>query len=193
MFLYQNHSQYFAQIADGIEELGVAELTELGAANVRAVFRGAYFNADADALYRINYCTRLATRVLAPLVRFDCHSTKYLYKRAREVPWADLLGVDETFAVFSDVANSAIRHSKYASLVLKDAIVDTFREASGDRPNIDTRDPSLWLNLYIHNDQATISLDTSGGSLHRRGYRQQTGEAPMQETVAAAIVRLSGW
>ena len=144
-------------------------------------------------MYRVNYMTRLATRVLAPLLTFDCHSDKYLYKTAYSIPWSELLSVKSTFAIDANVTASRIKHSQYAAQKLKDAIVDQFREESGVRPNVETRDPDIWLNLFIRNNKATISFDTSGGSLHRRGYRVASVEAPMQETVAAAIIRYTGW
>jgi putative N6-adenine-specific DNA methylase len=110
-----------------------------------------------------------------------------------QIKWTDFISPKNTFAIFSNVSNSKIRNSKFAALRLKDGIVDSFRDASGERPNIDTRDPDIWLNLHIENNEAIISLDTSGGSLHRRGYRKDAIEAPMQETVAAAIIRYSEW
>lgn len=195
MYKYQEFPRFFAQIAGGSEELGAAELSELGASETSEAYRGVYFNADHEVLYRINYCSRLATRVLAPLTSFNCHDADYLYRIARDIDWTDFLEIDDTFAVFANVSNSKISHSKYAALRVKDAIVDQFRDGSGRRPSIDTRDPDLWLNLYIENNHATISLGTSGGSLHRRGYRAGGGggEAPMQETVAAAIIKMTGW
>jgi putative N6-adenine-specific DNA methylase len=193
MYEYQKNNRYFAQIADGIKELGIAELTELGAGNVSSAYRGIYFDADAETLYRINYSSRLVSRVLAPLVWFRCHTTDQLHKKAMQIKWTDFISPKNTFAIFSNVSNSKIRNSKYAALRLKDGIVDSFRDSSGERPNIDTRDPDIWLNLHIENNEAIISLDTSGGSLHRRGYRKDAIEAPMQETVAAAIIRYSEW
>ena len=193
MYQYQQTNRYFAQIAGGLEETGVLELAELGATDITPSYRGIYFNADAAVLFRVNYRTRLITRVLAPLLTFDCHSDKYLYQTARDIEWTDFLTPDSTFAVFATVSGSNINHSKFAALRLKDAIVDQFRDATGKRPSIDTRKPDVWLNLRIKNDQAVISLDTSGGSLHRRGYRTASVEAPMQETVAAAAIRFSGW
>ena len=192
-YQYQQNNRFFAQIARGLEALGAEELEALGARNTAPAYRGLYFDADAGALYRINYRSRLITRVLAPLTAFRCHNPDYLYRTARKIAWTDFLSVDQTFAVFATVSNSKIRHSKYAALRVKDAVVDGFREQFGRRPSIDTRQPDVWINLYIENNHATLSLDTSGGSLHRRGYRQQAGEAPMQETVAAAALRLSGW
>ena len=193
MFAYQKNHRFFAQIADGLEALGAKELTCLGATDAKPSYRGLYFSADHASLYRINYMTRIITRVLAPLLTFDCHSDKYLYKTARSLPWTELLSLDTTFAIFANVANSNIRHSQYAARRLKDAIVDQFRESCGERPDVEPMYPDVWINLYIHSNKATISLDTSGGSLHRRGYRQASVEAPMQETVAAAIIQLSGW
>lgn len=193
MYEYQKNNRYFAQIADSIKELGDQELSELGADNVSSVYRGIYFDADRETLYRINYTSRLISRVLAPLVWFRCHTTDQLHKKAMQIKWTDFISPKNTFAIFSNVSNSKIRNSKYAALRLKDGIVDSFREASGERPNIDTRDPDIWLNLHIDNNEALISLDTSGGSLHRRGYRLDAIEAPMQETVAAAIIRYSEW
>jgi len=190
---YLRFNRYFAQTADGLEELAVAEAERLGAVDAKPAYKGIYFSAGFDALYRYNYCSRFATRVLAPLVTFDCHSARYLYKTAGSIDWSNFLGTKQTFAVFANVSNSAITHSQYAALRVKDAVVDQFRERTGRRPNIDTRHPDLWLNVFIHNDRAVLSVDTSGGSLHRRGYRLESVEAPMQETVAAALIELSGW
>jgi putative N6-adenine-specific DNA methylase len=193
MYEYQKSKQFFAQIADGIKELGAQELSELGAQTISPEYAGIYFNADKEALYRINYSTRLSSRILAPLVSFNCRSTDQLYKKAKQTNWTDFFSSENTFAIFSNVSNSQINNSHYASLCLKDGIVDSFRELSGKRPDIDSRNPDIWLHLYIRKDKAVISLDTSGGSLHRRGYRKGSISAPMQETVASAIIRYAQW
>jgi len=193
MYEYQQWRRFFAQIADKTEQLGAAELAELGATKIKTRFRGIFFETDAAGLYRINYTARLLTRILAPLKTFQCHSTRYLYKTARSIDWHDFLSPQDTFAIFANVANSHIKHSKYAALRLKDAIVDHFRDATGKRPSVDVQNPDAWFGLHIENNRAIISLDTSGGSMHRRGYRKETVPAPMQETLAAAIIRLSGW
>ncbi|MDP8218543.1 MAG: THUMP domain-containing protein [Candidatus Theseobacter exili] len=193
MHQYQKTNRYFAQIADGREELGSEELLELNAKNIKTAYRGIYFDADKATLYRINYSARLISRVLAPIKTFQCHSTDYLYKTAFSINWTDFFSVDQTFAIFSQVSNSNIRHSQYASLRLKDAIVDSFRESFGKRPDVNRESPDVWFNLHIDKNRAVIHFDTSGGSLHKRGYRSQTVEAPMQETLAAAIIRYSGW
>ncbi|HPS94442.1 MAG TPA: THUMP domain-containing protein [Deltaproteobacteria bacterium] len=193
MFNYQMNNRFFAQVADGMEELGSEELAGLGAEEVMPTFRGLYFSADREALYRINYAARIISRVLAPLMTFDCHSTKYLYKTALTIPWTDLFTLADTFVISATVSNSIIHHSQYAGLVLKDAIVDSFRDRYNERPNVERINADICFNLHISHNKATIYLDTSGGSLHRRGYRQDSVDAPMQETLAAAIVRLSGW
>ncbi len=193
MFAYQKNNRYFAQIADGLEELGAAEIEELGGEEVKSAFRGLHFSAEPAALYRITYGARLCSRILAPLISFDCHSTKYLYQTAVKLPWHELLGVETTFAVYATVANSAITHSQHAALVVKDALVDALRERTGARPSVDTKNPDLRLSLHIEGNHATISLDVAGDSLHRRGYRAETVAAPMQETLAAAIIRLADW
>jgi putative N6-adenine-specific DNA methylase len=193
LFAYQQNQRYFAQIAEGLEESGAEELQNLGAVGIRLSFRGLYFEADKASLYRINYQSRLVTRVLAPLLAFPCHTTDRLYRQARQIPWKEIMDVNQTLAVFANLSNSQIRHSQYAALCLKDAIVDYFREDGGRRPDVRRIDPDVWINLFIENNRAVISLDTSGGSLHRRGYRREGVEAPMQETVAAAIIQWAGW
>ncbi|HHE37881.1 MAG TPA: class I SAM-dependent RNA methyltransferase [Candidatus Cloacimonetes bacterium] len=193
MFEYQKTGRFFAQVAGKMEELGASELKEFGVKEIKPVYRGVWFRTDLEHIYRINYRSRLLTRVLAPLLTFDCHSTNYLLKTASKIEWDELFSVNETFAIFSSVSNSKITHSRYASLVLKDAIVDYFREKFRERPNIDREKPDVWINLHIESNRASISLDCSGGSLHKRGYRVESVPAPMQETLAAAIIRLSGW
>ena len=192
-YLYQKTNHYFGQLASGTEECGRAELNELGATNVKPGYLGAYFCANQRTLFDIVYRTRIFSRILAPLMVFDCYSEKYLYKTAQNIDWSDFLTLAKTFAITSNVANSNIRHSQYAGQIFKDAIVDQFRDKTGERPNVDTRNPDLQLNLYIHENKARISVDLGGGSLHKRGYRAESVDAPMQETLAAAIVRLSGW
>ena len=193
MYRYQETQRYFAQVADDIKDIAEQELLTLGARETSPTYRGIYFTASPKVLYIINFHARLITRVLAPLTSFRCHSDRYLYKKAREIEWQDFLDPSQTFAVFATVANSRLRHSKFAALRLKDAVVDSFRAATGVRPSIDTRQPDVWMNLHIQNDEATISLNTSGGSLHRRGYRKKSVQAPLVETLAAAIIHHAEW
>lgn len=193
MFAYQEDGRYFAQAARGLEELARDELQELGAGDGEVAGAGVSFRADAAGLYRVNYRSRLVSRVLAPLAAFACFSEQALYDAARAIEWERIISPEQTFAVFAHVGESRIRHSHYAALKLKDAVADRFRDRCGRRPDVDTEHPDAWIHLSLRSDRALVSLDTSGGSLHRRGYRVQSVAAPLQETLAAAIVRLSGW
>jgi putative N6-adenine-specific DNA methylase len=192
-YLYQKTNHYFGQLASGTETCGMGELKELGATNIKPGYLGVYFCANPRTIYDIVYRTRIFSRILAPLIVFDCHSEKYLYKTAQNIDWSEFLTLTKTFAITTNVADSNIRNSQYAGQIFKDAIVDQFREKTGERPSVDTHNPDLQLNLYIHENKARISVDLGGGSLHKRGYRQESVEAPMQETLAATIIRLSGW
>ncbi|KAA3611355.1 MAG: class I SAM-dependent RNA methyltransferase [Calditrichaeota bacterium] len=193
MYNYQKSYRYFAQVADDIKDIAEEELLSLGAKNTHLAYRGIHFTAEKESLYTINFNSRLINRVLAPIKTFACHSDQYLYKTAVKINWSDFLQTTDTFAVFATVSHSAIKHSKFAALRLKDAIADSFRENIGQRPSVDTRNPDVWINLHIENNEAVISIDTSGGSLHRRGYRRRSVQAPMVETLAAAIIKYSDW
>jgi putative N6-adenine-specific DNA methylase len=192
-YQYQKDCRYFAMVADGLKEAAAEELAELGAEDIRPEFSGIHFRADKSTLYRINYLTRLLSRCLAPLISYACHDTDTLYQKAKQIEWGNFFAEGNTFAVSGNVSDSAILHSKYAALRLKDAVADYFKEKTGQRPDVSVRNPDILLNLHIRHDKAVISLDTSGGALHRRGYREETVSAPMQETVAAAIIRFSEW
>lgn len=194
MFQYQQHQQYFAQIAAGFEDIASAELAGLGATDLKPAFRGFYFKASPEILYRIGYTSRLVVRILAPLVTFDCHSANYLHQTALKIDWSLFMTPRDTFAVRASVSNTpSLRHSQFAALKVKDAVCDFFRARCGERPSVDTDDPDLGIHLFIRNNRAVISLDASGGSMHKRGYRTASVEAPMQETLAAAVIRLSEW
>ena len=160
MYEYQRNRQYFAQIADEIKELGARELSELGAANIRPAYGGLYFSAGREVMSREHYSARLASRILAPLASFQCLTSDQLYKKAKETDWRDFISEGNTFAIVSNVSNSRITNSHYASLRLKDGIADSFRGISGKRPDVDTKNPQILLNLHIGNDRAVISLDT---------------------------------
>ncbi len=193
MYIYQKSNRYFASVADDIKDLAEVELTNLGATSISQGYKGIYFTANKKCLYNINLYTKLLNRILAPLFEFDVFNEDMLYKKAYKIEWEKLFKNDETFAIFASAQNSNINHSKFASLKLKDAIVDRFRDITNKRPNVNPKDPNIWFNLHIENNKATISLDTSGGSLHRRGYRKNAVEAPMAETLAASILMLSEW
>ena len=184
---------FFAQVTGKMETLAEEELIDLGATETKPVYKGVYFNADNTTIYKINYASRLLSRVLAPLVSFPCHTTNVLYQRAKKIRWEDFLSIAKTFAISASVSKSRITNSLYASQCLKDAIADYFRDKYGKRPDVELSNPDVRFNLHIDKDSAVISLDTSGESLHKRGYRLVAGKAPMQETLAAALIRLSKW
>ena len=194
MYLYQKNRTYFAQIADGFETLARDELETLGATQIKSAYRGLHFQADPAGLYRVNYQSRLVSRVLAPLIAFKCEDRSALYQAAKSIDWSNFFALEQTFGIFSNVSgNDKLRHSKFAALCVKDAIADQFRDGCGQRPNVDKSDPDIWIHLLINKKRAVISLDTSGGSLHKRGYRKESVTAPMKETLAAAMVALSEW
>ena len=193
-FKYETTHRFFAQIPDGVEDLAIREIERLGGQDIEPDFRGIRFSAGLPVLYRVNYSARLLTRVLAPLAGFRCRDRDDLYNHGKRIDWQRLFSVRESFGIFSTGANNPnLRNSKFAALCLKDAVADYFRSIGGNRPNVHKTAPDVWLNLHIEKDWATVSLDTSGGSLHRRGYRQRTVEAPLQETMAAAMVAFSEW
>ncbi len=193
MFEFQKHKRFFAQCGGALEDLVAGELAELGAGDCKPGYRGVHFRAEAEALYRVAYSTRLSSRILAPLITFDCHSDRYLHQTAIKMEWEKLMKVEETFFIDAKVSDSKIGHSRFAAQRLKDGIADRFREREGARPSVDKLKPDLRLDLRIHRNRATVSLDLSGGALHRRGYRLDAVGAPLQETLAAAILRISGW
>lgn len=192
-YLYEKESQYFAQVSESVKEIAQKELRELGAYGLKSVFRGVWFKASKKDFYRITYFSRLLSRVLAPLVSFECHDKDDLYKAAKKIRWEEFLTPNKTFSIAANVSESDITHSNFAGLRVKDAIADYFRDRSNKRPNVDAKDPYIAINLHIHRNLATLTIDASGGPLHKRGYREESVSAPMQETIAAAIIRLSEW
>jgi putative N6-adenine-specific DNA methylase len=188
---YQKTHRFFAQTQRLLEPVVREELEELGAVKCRESFCGVYFEASPALVYKIVYCARTVNRVLAPLITFSCPSKEVLYKTGYHLPWSEFFNLEETFAIHANVSESSITHSGYASFLLKDAIVDHFRKKYGKRPNVDPREANIRFGLNIRKDRAIISLDISGESMHRRGYRVTPVTAPMQETLAAAILRIS--
>jgi len=192
-YIYEKESRYFAQVAESVKDLAAVELERLGAKNIKPVFRGVWFTAGKGQMYAIVYNARLLSRVLAPLVTFDCQDKDDLYRAAKTIRWEEFLTPKKTFAISANVSESAITHSNFAGLRVKDAIADYFRDRTNRRPSVDADHPWISFNVHIHKDTASISVDLSGGPLHKRGYREARVAAPMQETVAAAIVALSQW
>ncbi|PLX83687.1 MAG: bifunctional 23S rRNA (guanine(2069)-N(7))-methyltransferase RlmK/23S rRNA (guanine(2445)-N(2))-methyltransferase RlmL [Desulfuromonas sp.] len=184
---------FFATAARGLEPLLVDELLSLGGAQVRETRAGVSFVGTLQQAYRTCLWSRLASRVLLPLHSFDAETPEQLYAGVRSLDWTTHLAVEGCFAVDCSVSHSQMTHSHFVALRVKDAIVDQFRERSGQRPSIELERPDIRLNLYLHRDRATLSLDLSGSSLHRRGYRLDGIHAPLKQNLAAAILIRSGW
>ena len=183
----------FATAPIALAPLLAVELSELGASRVRILGAGVSFGADLSMAYRVCLWSRLASRVLLPIGETDASDGEQLYQGAREIDWSAHLSIDCTFAVDCTVRNARITHSHYAALRVKDAIVDQFRDNEGRRPSIDTDQPDIRIHLHLQGSKAQLSIDLSGGGLHRRGYRVESGVAPLRETLAAAMLRFSGW
>lgn len=187
------NQQYTATTLAGLEEILAQELIEIGADEVQIGRRSVYFTGDLKLLYKANYCLRTALRILMPIDSYKIFSADDLYQRGKNFKWEELFGVEQTFAVQSIVFSDLFNNSMYASLKLKDAIVDRFRYKFGERPSVNSKNPDILINLHISNEFCTISLDSSGESLHKRGYRLDQNEAPMSEVLAAGLIRLSDW
>lgn len=185
--------ELFATVALGVEELTAGELQRLGATDIQVVRGGVSFGGDRRILYRSLLRLRTASRVLQQLGSFSCASPQELYDGMRTLPWTELLTPAMTLAVDCTLRDSAITHSHFAALKAKDAIVDLLRDATGSRPNIETKTPDLRVNLHIAKNRATVSLDASGAPLDRRGWRLDRNDAPLRETLAAAIMLHTGW
>lgn len=184
---------FFAPCAKGLELLLAEELRALGATATRETRAGVSFDGNLTTAYRACLWSRLASRVLLPLAKFNAADAQALYDGAHTIGWDRHLAADGTLAVDCSLVQSTINHSNFAALKVKDAIVDQLRAQSGVRPSIDTEHPDVRVNLYLHHDVATLSLDLSGDSLHRRGYRAEGMIAPLKENLAAAILLRAQW
>lgn len=184
---------FFATAGRNLEGLVAAELRELGATDAAETHGGVHFSGDLELAYRVCLWSRLASRVLLVLGRFPSDTPAGLYEAARSIDWSEHLGLGETFAVDARVSHSRITHSQFAALKVKDAVADQFRDRLGRRPSVDPARPSVRINAYLNRDEVTLSLDLSGDSLHRRGYRQAGGAAPLKENLAAAVLLRAGW
>jgi len=177
----------------GLEPVLAKELTQLGANNVQIGRRMVSFTGDKELMYRANFQLHTAIRILKPIAHFKALSADDVYEEVKKIDWTEYLGLENTFAVDSVVFSEEFRHSKFVSYKVKDAIVDQFRESTGKRPNISITNPDIKLNMHIADDQCTLSLDSSGESLHRRGYRQESVDAPLNEVLAAGMILMTGW
>ena len=177
----------------GLEEVLAQELTELGANNVQIGRRVVTFTGDKRLMYYANFQLRTAIRILKPIAHFKAKSAEDIYHEIKKIDWSKYIFKGKTFAVDSVVYSEDFTNSRFVTYKVKDAIVDQFRELSGDRPNISVTNPDLRLNIHISEDNATLSIDSSGESLHRRGYRQESVEAPLNEVLAAGMILKTGW
>lgn len=183
----------FAAVPRGAEEMAAAELMILGISDAKPGKGGVIFQTDRAGLYRTNLWLRTASRVLVQLALFPCSSPAELYAGVHAIAWQELITPDMTLAVDCSLRDSTLTHSGFVALKTKDAVVDRIRESCGRRPNVDTALPDVRINVHLHKNICTISLDSSGDSLDRRGYRLERNEAPLRETLAATVVALTGW
>ncbi|PJZ04931.1 bifunctional 23S rRNA (guanine(2069)-N(7))-methyltransferase RlmK/23S rRNA (guanine(2445)-N(2))-methyltransferase RlmL [Pantoea rodasii] len=183
----------FASTARGLEELLKTELDALGAQDLQVVQGGVHFRADDRVMYQSLLWSRLASRILLPLGEFGIWSDLDLYVGAQSIPWTEMFDTNTSFAIHFSGTNEVIRNSQFGALRIKDAIVDSFTRQNLERPSVDREQPGIRINAWLNKDRVSIALDLSGDALHQRGYRQQTGPAPLKETLAAAIVMRSGW
>jgi putative N6-adenine-specific DNA methylase len=187
------HMRLIAKTLAGLEPVLAQELEELGAQAVEPINRAVAFEGDKALLYRANLELRTALRILLPVKQGKVRTEDELYRLVRMVDWSQYMKVNDTLAVDGVTNSKFFTHSKYVALKTKDAIVDQFREATGRRPNVNVYAPRLRVNVHIFNDECTIALDSSDDSLHKRGYRLSSVEAPINEVLAAGMVLLSGW
>lgn len=188
-----SQQRFFATCARGFEPILADELRALNAGDVEIGRGGVQFGGDRSTLYRANLWLRTAIRVLQPILEADVTSPEELYDAVQTLDWADFMTPDHTLAVDCNVRDSQITHSQYAALKTKDAICDQFVERVGRRPSVDVEQPMVGLNLHIFRNHAVLSLDSSGTSLHKRGYRTILSKAPLNEALAAALILLTGW
>ncbi len=189
----KKNQSYIAKTFAGLEEILAEEIKELGGLNIKILNRAVMFEGNKELLYKTNYLCRTAIRVLVPIAIFRAQNENELYNEVLKIKWEDYIHLNGTFSIDGITSYSNITHSKYLALKTKDAIADRFREKYGRRPNVDTKDPDVKINVRVFRDECTVSLDSSVESLHKRGYRIGTGPAPLNEVLAAGMILLSGW
>lgn len=182
-----------AKTFQGLEELLAHELSTIGATDVTVQRRAVTFTGDTEMLYRANFQTRTALRVLKPIFQFKARNEEELYGQAKKFDWTTVMDISHKFAVDSVVNSEVFTHSRYVGLKLKDAIADHFRDRFGRRPFVDPKNPHIQVHIHVSDQDCTVLLDSSGESLHRRGYRTNQSLAPINEVLAAGLIKLSGW
>mgnify|MGYP001128769577 FL=1 len=189
----EDNFKMVAKTLFGFEEILAKELTQLGAMHVKQGVRNVSFEGDKGFMYKANLGIRTAIKILKPITTFRVNNEKDLYTNVYKMDWSNYMKSSGTLAVDATVHSTIFTHSQYTALKVKDAIVDKFRDETGERPNVDLRFPDLKINVHIDRSLCTISLDTSGESLHKRGYKTATNIAPINEVLAAGLIMLSGW
>ena len=189
----EDNFKMVAKTLFGFEELLAKELTQLGAMHVKQGVRNVSFEGDKGFMYKANLGVRTAIKILKPIKTFRVNNQNDLYSHVYKMDWSQYMKSSGTLAVSATVNSTVFTHSQYTALKVKDAIVDKFRDETGERPNIDLRFPDLKINVHLDGSACTISLDTSGESLHKRGYKTATNIAPINEVLAAGLIMLSGW
>lgn len=183
-----------AKTSSGLEQILADEIKAIGGKNINLGNRVVYYEGNLEIIYKSNYYLRTALRILKEIEFFRFKNVDQFYLKCKEIDWFQYFSVDQSFVIHSTVGNSKdFSNSMFASLKAKDAIADYFRQKLGKRPNVDTENPEIVIDLHIHNDSCTVSLDSSGESLHKRGYRIKQGEAPLNEVLAAGMILLTGW
>lgn len=185
--------EMIAKTFRGLEEVLATELVNLGANNVEMQRRAVSFTGDKNFMYKANLHLRTASRILKPIAHFNASNPDEVYEELKKVNWTDYMTVQTTFSIDATVYSDEFRHSKFVTYKVKDAIVDWFREKTGDRPSVRLDNPNLMFNIHIADNRCTLSLDSSGESLHKRGYRISQTEAPLNEALAAGMLLLAGW
>ena len=185
--------QMLAKTFKGLEEVLAKELVELGANNVQIERRAVSFTGDKRMLYMANFCLRTASRILVPIAQFKARHTDDIYEQVKQIDWSEYMTTKMTFQIDATVYSDHFRHSQFVTYRVKDAIVDWWMERGGVRPSVKLTNPDLYLNVHIGGDIVTVSLDSSGESLHKRGYRVANTQAPINEALAAGMLLLAGW
>ncbi|MEM8719280.1 MAG: class I SAM-dependent RNA methyltransferase [Cyanobacteria bacterium P01_G01_bin.39] len=186
-------NNYFATVSRGLESVAAQELTRIGADNVRPEFTGVHFQGDKQLLYKANLWTRTTFRILMPIARVKSFNADELYRNVKQLDWSEYLNPNMTLAVTCTGKNKNLNHTHFTALQIKNAITDWQKVRGGKRSSVDTENPDLLINAHIDHKHCIISLDSSGSSLHRRGYRPAIGAAPMKETLAAALLEMAEW
>jgi len=186
-------NKLLAKTLFGLEQILADELKSIGADDIELLKRAVSFTGDKEIMYRANYCCRTALRVLKPIAKFKVNSADELYNNVKRINWPQYLDLNGTFAIDETVGSSVFLHTKFVALKAKDAIADRFRMKFGKRPSVDVKNPDLRINIHIYKDDCTISIDSSGDPLYKRGYRILTDKAPINEILAAGMILLSGW